>query len=462
MASGEREILISPTTRVEGATRVRIMLDEFGEVSEAHLEVTSLRGFERFLVGAAVEEAPIICNRICGICAVSHHLASVKAVEDALGIEPPETATRLRRLLHLGQIIQSHAASFFFLTLPDFIYTEDSTRKPRSAFDIYKTDPETIRKAIELREIGTEISTVLGRRHIQPIAAVPGGMLNSLDDHERQRLLIRAKRGLELSKEALSLGQSLFEKHEDYIRSAKIFPANNMALQGEDCLEFYDGDISITDPEGERLASFAPREFRKNISEASFEWTLARFPYYKPLGWPAGILRVNSLARINMCKDLDTDEAKRAVNEFRSKWGYPTHNSLLFDYARLIELVHVSERIIQLLEDETITQKNVRIPLTAKAGKGAGSVEAPRGTLVHSYEVDENAKLTYVDIVVPTESNNAAINMAIKDVARMCISNGRIRPDLYQRVETTVRAFDPCISCAHHTIEIVRMGRERH
>jgi F420-non-reducing hydrogenase large subunit len=456
LSSGEREILISPTTRVEGATRVRIMLDEFGEVSEAHLEITSLRGFERFLVGAEVEEAPVICNRICGICAVSHHLASVKAVEDALRIAPPETAVKLRRLLHFGQIIQSHATSFFFLTLPDFIYTEKNNKRPRSAFEIYKTDPEIIQRAIELREIGTEISTVLGRRHIQPIAAVPGGMLNPVKDSERQRLLNRAKRGLELSLKALSLGQSLFEEHEDYISRAKVFPANNMALRGEDCLEFYDGEISIKDSQGEDIVRFPPRDFRQNIGEASFEWTLARFPYFKPLGWPAGILRVNSLARINVCEELDTDEAKKAVIDLRNKWGHPLHNNLLSDYARLIELVYASERTIQLLEDETITRENVRIPLTARAGKGAGSVEAPRGTLVHSYEVDKNARLSYVDIVVPTESNNAAINMAIKDVASQCVNAGRIRSDLYQRVETTIRSFDPCISCAHHTIEIVR------
>lgn len=461
MSSGEREILISPTTRVEGATRVRIMLDEFGEVSEAHLEITSLRGFERFLVGAEVEETPIICNRICGICAVSHHLASVKAVEDALRIEPPETAVKLRRLLHFGQIIQSHATSFFFLTLPDFIYSDKNNKRPRSAFEIYKTDPNIIRRAIELREIGTEISTVLGRRHIQPIAAVPGGMLNPLKDSERWRLLDRAKRGLELSINALSLGQSLFEEHEDSIRSAKVFPANNMALRGEDCLEFYDGEISLIDSEGEDIVRFPSRDFRKNIGEASFEWTLARFPYFKPLGWPAGILRVNSLARINVCKELDTDEAKKAVEYLHNKWGHPLHNNLLSDYARLIELIYASERAIQLLEDKTITKKDVRIPLTARAGKGAGSVEAPRGTLVHSYEVDKNARLSYVDIVVPTESNNAAINMAIKDVASRCISAGKIRPDLYQRVETMIRSFDPCISCAHHTIEIIRTDENK-
>jgi F420-non-reducing hydrogenase large subunit len=461
LSGREREILISPTTRVEGATRVRIVLDEFGEVSEAHLEITSLRGFERFLVGAQVEEAPVICNRICGICAVSHHLASVKAVEDALGIKPPKTAIKLRQLLHFGQIIQSHATSFFFLTLPDFIYTDKDDQRPRSAFEIYKTDPDIIRRAIELREIGTEISTVLGRRHIQPIAAVPGGMLNPLKNSERQRLLSRAKRGLELSIKALSLGQSLFEKHEDYIRGVKIFPANNMALKGEDCIEFYDGEITVKNPEGEDIASFPPRDFRQNIGEASLEWTLARFPYFKPLGWPAGILRVNSLARMNICKELDTDEAKKAVKDLRNKWGYPLHNNLLSDYARLIELVYVSERTTQLLEDRTITKKKIRIPLKPKAGKGAGSVEAPRGTLVHSYEVDENARLSYVDIVVPTESNNAAINMAIKDVASQCISTGRIRPDLYQRVETTIRSFDPCISCAHHTIEIVRTNDNR-
>jgi len=459
LPSEKREILISPTTRIEGATRVRIMLDEFGEVSEAHLEVTGLRGFERFLVGARIEEAPIICNRICGICAVSHHLASVKAVEDALGIKPPDTAVMLRRLLHFGQIIQSHTTSFFFLTLPDFIYIGEDTPRPKSAFDIYKTNPDIIRSAIELREIGTEVSTVLGRRHIQPIAAVPGGMLNPLEKSERKRLLGRAKRGLQLSKEALLLGQSLFEEHEEFIRSVKLFPANNMALQGENCLEFYDGDVSVTAPTGERLARFPSREFRQNIGEASFEWTLARFPYYKSLGWPRGILRVNSLARINMCRELETDEAKKAVCELRSKWGDPIHNNLLFDYARLIELVYASERIIQLLEDDHVMGKNIRVPLSVKAGRGAGSVEAPRGTLVHSYEVDENARLSYIDIVVPTESNNAAINMVIKDIASQCVNAGRVRPDLYQRVETAIRVFDPCISCAHHTITIERMGK---
>jgi len=171
-----------------------------------------------------------------------------------------------------------------------------------------------------------------------------------------------------------------------------------------------------------------------------------------------GILKVNSLARINMCREPETDEAREAVKDLRNKWGHPLHNNFLFDLARLIELIYASERTIQLLDDKGITQRKVRVPLTTRAGRGAGSVEAPRGTLVHSYEVDENARLSYVDIVVPTESNNAAINMAIKDVARKCISAGRIGSELYQRVETMIRAFDPCISCAHHTIEIIRKG----
>jgi len=202
------------------------------------------------------------------------------------------------------------------------------------------------------------------------------------------------------------------------------------------------------------------RASRQNISEATFQWTLARFPYYEPLGWPRGILKVNSLARINMCKDLETEKAGEAIRDMRGEWGHPIHNNLLFDYARLIELVYASERTIQLLEDESLTDKNVRIPIAGRSGEGAGSVEAPRGTLVHSYRVDDNARLSYVDIIVPTESNNAAINMAIKDVASQCISAGQVRSDLYRRVETTIRAFDTCISCAHHKIEIVRAEDE--
>ncbi|HEY4675153.1 MAG TPA: Ni/Fe hydrogenase subunit alpha, partial [Candidatus Bathyarchaeia archaeon] len=374
------------------------------------------------------------------------------------GTEITETAEKLRELLLMGQIISNHSLAFFFLTLPDFWFPLEEDASKRNVFQIMRDSPDVGRKAMTLRNFGSHILEVIGKREVHIVSVIPGGLINPLKAKERERLLREAETAYAITIEALDLGKTLFDKNWADFRKAGDYKTFYMALTRQDSLEFYDGKIQIINPDGTKLSEFAAQDYMEHIEEKSYEWTYAKFAYLKALGWPKGIVQVGPTARANVNKKVSTDIANKELEEFKRKFGSPAHATLLFDYARLIDLMYACERARELLEDEHITRTDTRVKIQPKSGKGVGVVEAPRGTLAHEYVLTKTGLLEKMKLVIPTQLNNAAINLNVKDAAREFIQQGEIKQGLLNRVEMVIRAYDPCIKCAtrqaHGNLEV--------
>jgi F420-non-reducing hydrogenase large subunit len=446
--SQKREITISPTTRIEGHGKVTITLDEFGDVSDAHFYATEIRGFDYFLREMDAERLPFIISRICGVCSTAHIIASVKAIESIYGTEITETARKLRELLLMGQIVSNHSLVFFFLTLPDFWFSPEENPSKRNVFQIMREKPEIGKKAIELRSFGTQILNVIGKREVHIVSVIPGGLINPLKEREREELLKAAKNACAITREALALGKELFEKNWPDFRKAGDYKTYYMALTKGDAIEFYDGKIRVINSEGETLSEFTAQDYMEHVEEKRFEWTYAKFAYLKALGWPKGTVQVGPIARMNVTKRVATEHANKELEEFKRKFGSPACATLLFDYARLIDLMYACERAKELLEDESLTRTDTRVKVKPKGGRGIGVVEAPRGTLAHEYVLTRNGRLKNMKLIIPTQVNNAAINLNVKDAAMEFIHHGEIKQGLLNRIEMVIRAYDPCIKCA--------------
>lgn len=443
-----KEITISPTTRIEGHGKVTIFLDESGNVSDAHFYATEIRGFDYFLIGMEAERLPFIISRICGVCSTAHMLASVKAIESIFETEITETARKLRELLLMGQIISNHSLVFFFLTLPDFWFTADEDSSRRNIFQIMREKPEMGKKALALRSFGVQILDTIGKREIHVVSLIPGGLINPLKEKEREEMLKAAEKACQITKEALELGKELFDRNWPDFRKAGDYKTYYMALTKKDAIEFYGGKIRVVGPRGETFSEFIPEDYMEHIEEKRYEWTFAKFAYLKRLGLPQGIVQVGSTARMNVNKMAATELANKELTEFRKKFGSPAHATLLFDYARLIDMMYACERVKELLEDKDITKTNTRVKVKPKGGEGIGVVEAPRGTLAHNYVLTKNGRLKHMKLIIPTQVNNAAINLNVKDAAMEFIRQGEVKPGLLNRIEMIIRAYDPCIKCA--------------
>ena len=446
--SGKREITISPTTRIEGHGRVTITLDESGNVSDAVFYATEIRGFDYFLIGMEAERLPFIVSRICGVCSTAHVLASVKAIESIYETEITETAKKLRELLLMAQIVSNHSLVYFFLTFPDFWFGPDDDPSKRNAFQIMREKPDIGRKAVTLRSFAAHLLDVVGKREVHIVSTIPGGLINPLREKERERLLREAEEAYAITREALELGKELFEKNWPDFKKAGDCRTHYMAMSRNGTMEMYDGGIRVLDAEGRTVSDFDPRDYAEHVEEKTLNWTYARFAYLKALGWPRGIAQVGPTARMNVNNSIPTELADKELAEFKSKFGSPVHATLLFDRARLIDLMYACERAKLLLEDESLTRSDTRVKIKPKGGRGVGVVEAPRGTLVHDYVLAENGQLEKMKLIIPTQVNNAAINLNVKDAAAEFIHQGEVKPGLLNRIEMVVRAYDPCIKCA--------------
>ena len=446
--NSKKEITISPTTRIEGHGKVTIVLDESGNVSDAHFYATEIRGFDYFIKGMEAERLPFIISRICGVCSTAHVIASVKAIESIYETDITDTAKKLRELLLLGQIISNHSLVFFFLVLPDFWFSPEENPSKRNIFQIMREKPEIGKKAIELRSFGTQILNVIGKREVHIVSVIPGGLINPLKEREREELLKAAKNACVITREALALGKELFEKNWPDFRKAGDYKTYYMALTKNDAIEFYDGKIRVINSKGETLSEFTAQEYMEYVEEKRYKWTYAKFAYLKALGWPKGIVQVGPTARMNVNKRVATELANKELEEFKMKFGSPACATLLFDYARLIDLIYVCERARELLEDESLTRTDIRVKIEPKGGSGIGVVEAPRGTLAHEYALTRDGRLKNMKLIIPTQVNNAAINLNVKDAAMEFIRHGEIKQGLLNRIEMVIRAYDPCIKCA--------------
>ncbi|MCW4019751.1 MAG: Ni/Fe hydrogenase subunit alpha, partial [Candidatus Bathyarchaeota archaeon] len=433
--TSRREITLSPTTRIEGQGKVTILLDDDGNVLDAHFHATEIRGFEYFMRGMEADTVPFIISRICGVCSTAHVMASVKAIERVYETEITQTARRLRELLLMGQIVSNHSLVFFFLTLPDFWFPMEEDPSKRNIFQIMRMNPEIGRKAIRIRTFGTHLLRVIGRREVHIVSVIPGGLMKPLGERERQVLLKQAEEACMITREAVELGKDLFEKNWDRFQALGDSGSCYMGLVMDDALEFYDAKVRLLGCDGTIETELDEQNYMDYIEEKSFPWTYAKFAYFKRLGWPEGTIQVGPTARMNVSRRISTPMANEEIQEFKRRFGSPAHATLLLDYARLIDLLYACERTKQLLEDENITKTDTRVPVRPKAGEGVGIVEAPRGTLAHRYVLSRTGKLREIKLMIPTQVNNAAINISVKEAASRFIVNGEIKPGLLNGVE---------------------------
>ena len=458
-----QKIIIDPVTRIEGHAKITIHLDETGQVKDARFHVTEFRGFEKFCEGRPLWEMPGITARICGICPVSHLLASAKAGDRILAVEIPPAAEKLRRLMNLGQIIQSHALSFFHLSAPDLLLGLDSDPASRNVFGLIAAEPELARSGIRLRQFGQEIIEILGGKKIHPAWAVPGGVRNCLSNEGKIQIGDRLAESKTTVLNALDKFKSILDDYQVEAQTFGNFPSLFMGLVGKDGeWEHYDGKIRFVDSAGNIIADrLDPIDYQEFIAEAVEPWSYLKFPYYRPLGYLAqedfcslqsGIYRVGPLARLNICSRIGMPISDRELREFRDRGKGVVNSSFFYHYARLIEIVACIERIESMLEDSNLYSDRLR----AKAGinqlEGIGVSEAPRGTLFHRYLVDENGLIKKVNLVIATGQNNLAMNLTVAQIARHFIRGTKIPEGMLNRVEAGIRAFDPCLSCSTHAV----------
>lgn len=447
-----KTIVIDPVTKIEGHGKVTIHLDDNGNVAESHFHVTEFRGFEKFCENRMAWEMPVITTRICGICPVSHHLASAKACDDLFGVEIPPAGKKLRELMHMAQFIHSHALHFFYLAAPDLLFGLDAPPEQRNVLGVVAANPELGKKAIKLRAFGQSMIEKVGGRSIHPVSAIPGGMSKALSHEDRHDLLKELDEALAIAKEALSVVKSVNERYADLIPAFASFPTKYMGLVKDGALELYDGNIRLNDSDGKTLEEFAPQQYLENIAEQTIDLSYLKFPYYKKQGWPDGIYRVGPLGRLNVAERITTPIANEELKNFKSLSSGPVEASLCYHYARIIELVYAIERAKELLQDEDIVSKETRVPVERKAGEGVGVIEAPRGTLIHHYEADDMGKLLKVNIIVSTAHNYAAMDKSVNEVAKLVLNGKNPAEHLLNQVEMAIRCYDPCLSCATHQI----------
>ncbi|MBE9171444.1 Ni/Fe hydrogenase subunit alpha [Pleurocapsales cyanobacterium LEGE 06147] len=447
-----KTIVIDPVTRIEGHAKISIYLNDAGEVDDARFHVVEYRGFEKFCEGRPFSEMAGITARICGICPVSHLLASAKTGDKILAVKVPPAGEKLRRLMNLGQITQSHALSFFHLSSPDFLLGWDSDPAKRNVFGLIAANPDLARAGIRLRQFGQTVIELLGARKIHAAWAVPGGVRSPLSESGKAWIGDRLPESIATINMAIDLFKNLLDRFTTEVEQFGQFPSLFMGLVGKNGeWEHYGGHIRFTDSEGNIVADgLREDDYRDYLGEAVEPWSYLKFPYYKPLGYPDGIYRVGPLARLNICSNFGTPLAARELQEFRERAGGVATSSFFYHYARLIEILGCLERIERLIDDPDITSPRTRATAGVNQLEGIGVSEAPRGTLFHHYQVDENGLIKKVNLIIATGQNNLAMNKTVAQIAKHYLKGTEITEGMLNRVEAGIRAFDPCLSCSTH------------
>lgn len=447
-----RTIVIDPVTRIEGHGKVTIFVNEHGQVSDARFHVTDFRGFEKLAEGRPFYEMPALTARSCGICPVSHLMASAKACDQIMAVRIPETAVKLRRLMNLAQIVQSHALSFFHLSSPDLLLGMDADPAVRNIFGLMQKYPEIARDGIRLRKYGQSIIEWLGGKRVHPTWVVPGGVSAPLAPEVRDRISAGWLEAMTIAQRTLDWFKNNLSRYSEEARSFGNFPSLFMGLVTPDGeLEHYHGRLRFTDANGKVIADeLDPTRYMDYIGEAVEPYSYLKSPYYKPLGYPDGIYRVGPLARLNIIDRCGTPKADVEWAEFRSIDRRAVLSSFYYHYARLIEIVYSLERILQIVNDPDILNKHVRATAGVNALEGIGISEAPRGTLFHHYKIDENGLIRSLNMIIATGNNNLALNRSVLQVAKRFVRADRLQEGMLNRVEAVIRAYDPCLSCSTH------------
>ena len=445
-------ITIDPVTRLEGHGKITIQLGVSGEVEDAHFHVTQVRGFEKFSEGRPFYEMPSLMARICGICPVSHLIASAKACEAIMAVRIPHTAAQLRRMLNLAQMVQSHALSFFYLASPDLLLGMESDPAARHIFGVVAAKPQLGRAGIALRRFGQHIIELLGNKRIHPGWVVPGGVTEPLAPAKRDEILAMIPEAHANIGLALAAYKQIADSFRAEIEVFANFPTNYLGLINEDeSVEFTDGTLRLIDHAGNTIEDgITATRFSEVIGEAVEPYSYTKFAYYKPLGYPQGSYRVGPLARLNIAKSMGTPQADKELIEFKALANGPVQSSFHYHHARLIDMLYGIEKIEQILTDPLILDKHVRATAGVNRLEGAGQAEAPRGTLMHNYKVDENGLITWANLVIATGQNNNAMNLGVLQAAKEYVKDGKFTEGALNRVEAVIRTFDPCLSCSTH------------
>ncbi|HVM61009.1 MAG TPA: Ni/Fe hydrogenase subunit alpha [Verrucomicrobiae bacterium] len=447
-------ITINPVTRIEGHAKITIHLNDAGDVADARFHVVEFRGFEKFCEGRFFAEMPQITARVCGICPVSHLLASAKACDAILGVEIPRPAKLLRELLHMGQITQSHALSFFHLSAPDLLLGFDSDPAARNIIGLIQQHPDIARRGIRLRKFGQEVIKLTGGRKIHADFTVPGGVNKALTTAERDEMLAGLPEAMEHARFALDLLKKYQASHQQEVEEFASFDSNFLGLvQPDGSLELYDGRLRFCDTNGNILEDqIDPANYLDVIAETTEDWSYLKFPFLKSLGYPDGMYRVGPLARLNVVDRISTPRADAELREWRSQSVPLRRSSFYYHWARLIEIIYALERIEELLHDRDIGSTETLVNARPSREQGIGVMEAPRGTLFHHYWVDEAGRVEKVNLIVATGNNNLAMNRAVKSVAEKYVKSKQLQEGMLNRVEAAIRCYDPCLSCSTHAV----------
>lgn len=452
--TNSKTITINPVTRIEGHAKITIHLDGAGNVADTRFHVVEFRGFEKFCEGRFFAEMPQITARICGICPVSHLLASAKACDAILGVDIPRPAKLLRELLHMGQLTQSHALSFFHLSAPDLLLGFDSDPAARNIIGLIQQHPDIARRGIRLRKFGQEVIKLTGGRKIHADFPVPGGVNKALTAADRDEMLAGLPEAIQHAKFALELLKKYQSDHQPEVEEFASFDSNFMGLvQPDGALEHYDGKLRFCNTKGYVIEDqINPGGYLDVIAETTEDWSYLKFPFIKSLGYPDGMYRVGPLARLNIADHISTPLADHELEEWRSPGASPRHSSFYYHWARLIEILYALERIERLLADRDICSTEIMVSARPVNEQGVGVIEAPRGTLFHHYWVDSGGRIEKVNLIVATGNNNLAMNCAVKSVAQKYVHANELQEGMLNRVEAAIRCYDPCLSCSTHAV----------
>jgi NAD-reducing hydrogenase large subunit len=458
-------IVIDPVTRVEGHGKITILLDDTGKVSRVRLHIVEFRGFERFVQGRLLWEVPVIVQRLCGICPVSHHLTAAKAMDQIVGSPKlTPTAEKMRRLMHYAQILQSHATHLFYLAAPDLLFGFDAPAADRNVAGVIKRYPEFARQGIALRKFGQEILATTYGKKIHGTGAIPGGVNKHLTIPERDLFLHTMPEIMEWVRHSLQFIKDYTLEHRADLSKCGSFECNNLCLVKDDgALDLYDGGLRATDAKGKKIFDHVPCSvYRMHILEEVKDWTYLKFPFFRGLGPQLGWYRVGPLARITACSHIDTPEAEMArADLFNSVDNELSKMAMLYHWARMIEMLHAAEKIQLLLNDGDLLSDDRLAARGPRTEEAVAVLEAPRGTLFHHYRIDRNDLVTMANLIVSTTQNNEPMNRTVDQVVRQQFAKApEITEGMLNRVEAAIRAYDPCLSCAAHAIGAMALEAE--
>ncbi|RME83390.1 MAG: Ni/Fe hydrogenase subunit alpha [Caldilineae bacterium] len=468
-----KRITIDPITRLEGHGKIEIFLDEEGDVANVYFQIPELRGFEQFCVGRPAEEMPRITNRICGVCPEAHHMAATKALDALYHVEPSSAVKKLRELFYSAFYVTDHTTHFYALGGPDFVLGPDAPKAERNILGvIHKVGVEIGKQVIDCRMRNHHVIQMLGGRHVHPVAGLPGGWSRALTAEEREEVEAIARQNVDFALFSLKLFDDIVLANQAYVDLilSDAFTHRTYYMGTVDAnnhVNFYDGMIRVVGPTGKELVKYHARDYTQHIAEHVEPWTYLKFPYLKDVGWKgfvdgedSGVYCATPLSRLNAADGMATPRAQEAYERFYETLGSkkngryePVHHRLATHWARLIELLYAAERMLELSQDPEITDPNTRPVVETTPDEGVGCVEAPRGTLTHHYQTDENGILTRVNLIVGTTNNYAPIAMSVKKAAQSLIKKGTVITDgLLNRIEMAFRNYDPCMSCATHSL----------